>query len=75
MRKDSMIKVFRVQSYRDSGKLVGDWIVVADDTHDALLKTRRHYPSHRDCILTAEKLDIVRDEELIEFYMKCGTFI
>lgn len=69
------MKVFRVQSFRNGGELVGDWVVVADNTHDALLKTRRHYPSHKDCILTAEKLDVVHDEEFIELYMKCGAFI
>lgn len=69
------VRAFRVESYRDGSEKVGDWVVIADDSSQALVKTRLHYPSHKDCILTATELNISKDEAFIELNMKCGTFI
>lgn len=73
--KDSMIKVFRIQSFRNGGELIGDWVVIADNSQQALMKTRQHYPSHKNCMLMVSQLDIVKDEAFIELYYKCGAFI
>ncbi len=69
------IKAFRVESFRDGNEKVGDWVVIADDSSQALVKTRLHYPAHKDCILTASELEVSKDMAFIELNMRCGTFI
>lgn len=72
MKKE--LGIFRVESFKD-GEKVGDWVVVADNSQKALMKTRQHYPSHNNCMLVASELDILKDEAFIELYYKCGVFI